>query len=68
MYKNKENVFNGNFIKNYSKGPLSCLRLFLVTESALKFMKICYCFTSKAFFVIKMFNPKTAWGDAGGGI
>ena len=38
------------------KGALSGLRQFLVTESSLKMMKNTFHFTSKALFVLKIFN------------
>ena len=38
------------------KGALSGLRQFLATESPLKMMKNAVYFTSKALFVLKIFN------------
>ena len=38
------------------KGALSGLRQFLATESHLKVMKNAFYFTSKAFFVFKIFK------------
>ena len=37
-------------------GALSGLRQFLATESPLKIMKNAFYFTSKALFVLKIFN------------
>ena len=51
-------------------GALSGLRQFLATESPLKIMKNAFYFTSKALFILKIFNflswlfwscSKTAW-------
>ena len=41
---------------NYLKGALSGLRQFLTTESPLKKMKNTFYFTSKALFVLKIFQ------------
>ena len=38
------------------KGALSGLRQFFTTESPLKIMKNAFYFTSKALFVLKIFN------------
>ena len=38
------------------KGALSGLRQFLTSESPLKMMKNAFYFTSKAFFVLKIFS------------
>ena len=38
------------------KGALSGLRQFLATESLLKMIKNTFYFTSKALFVLKIFN------------
>ena len=38
------------------KGPISCLRQFLGTESPSKMTKNAFYFTSKAFFVLKIFK------------
>ena len=38
------------------KGTLSGLRKFLATETPLKLMKIAFCFTLKALFVLKIFK------------
>ena len=38
------------------KGALLGLKWFLATESPLKMMKNAFFFTSKAFFVLKIFN------------
>ena len=48
MKKNKE-IIN-------IKGAFSSLRQFLAAESLLKMMKNAFCFTSKAFFVLKVFK------------
>ena len=38
------------------KGAFSCLRWFLATGSPLKMIKNAFYFTSKAFFVLKIFE------------
>ena len=46
---------NKRRIKKF-KGALSGLRQFFATESPLKMMKNAFYFTSKALFVLKIFN------------
>ena len=42
--------------ESYLKGALSGLRQFLATENPLKTIKNAFHFTSKALFVLKIFN------------
>ena len=42
--------------ESYFKGALSGLRQFLATENPLKTVKNAFHFTSKALFVLKIFN------------
>ena len=48
-------IFGTSMVSNV-KGALTGLRQFLVTESPLKMMKNAFYFTSKALFVLKIFN------------
>ena len=45
-----------NFGSSHIKGTLSGLRKFLAIESPLKMMKNAFYFTSKAFFILKIFK------------
>ena len=45
-----------NVCHNIIKGALSGLRQFLAAESPLKMIKNAFYFTSKALFVLKIFN------------
>ena len=58
-FQNEEKIFDCN--KKFTprstfKVALSGLRQFLPTESSLKIMKNAFYFTSKPFFVLKIFN------------
>ena len=50
------NLLSNHKFLNCLKDALSGLRQFLATESPLKMMKNVFYFTSKALFVLKMFN------------
>ena len=50
-----ETAQSGSLISNL-KGALSGLRQFVATESSLKMMENAFYFTSKAFFVLKIFK------------
>ena len=57
--REEQDIQTGFFIQTADKdlkGPLSCLRQFLATESPLKMMKNVFYFNLKALFVLKVFK------------
>ena len=61
MPMRKNGSYSWLLIKTFTKGPLLSLRQFLTIEILLKMMKNCFCFMSKAFFIIMQIYTFLSW-------